>query len=362
MRNILYLIIFALFASPVFAAPSISGVTGSVSDGGTVTISGSNFGSKSTAAPIKFDMFDDGTNNLHLTESGYWSIFSDNSSDKKPKYTNTNNRTGSSLNALVTLATTTNDYFYKGSETFTSYAYINFWLRPSNGNLTGSATAQIKFWRLEHSTTTRPTLANIWQPNASSGWLYYTLTREDATSESAGGTNAGDITNYNLETWNNVELLITMSSGQDAADGVVTVIHDCVQQDQKTGLTMFTGTNRFQGIKLGEFIQDLSIVGEEAEEHYDDVYIDNTFARVAIGNSSVYANCTVREMQPPTAWADGEVTVTFNQGAFSLGEQIYIFVIDSSNVASSGFPITAGEGSLNMTNLCNGTGGTIKFN
>lgn len=46
--------------SASLAAPSVSSTSGTFSHGNSVTISGSSFGSKSTAAPVKYDDFDGG--------------------------------------------------------------------------------------------------------------------------------------------------------------------------------------------------------------------------------------------------------------------------------------------------------------
>ena len=72
----------------------------------------------------------------------------------------------------------------------------------------------------------------------------------------------------------------------------------------------------------------------------DDVYVDTSWSRVMIGDSATFASCTRREMQGITAWSNSSVTVTMNQGLFSAGETVYVFVVDSDGVASDGFPIT----------------------
>ena len=64
MKKILktILIISIIFPNIVFGAPSISGVSGTIVDGQSVTISGSGFGIKMDAAPILWENFDSGTN------------------------------------------------------------------------------------------------------------------------------------------------------------------------------------------------------------------------------------------------------------------------------------------------------------
>jgi len=76
-----------------------------------------------------------------------------------------------------------------------------------------------------------------------------------------------------------------------------------------------------------------------AYEYWDNLYIDNTQARVEIGNASTYATCTHREIQIPSAWAAGSITVTANTGSFADGAA-YLFVIDGDGTASAGYPIT----------------------
>jgi hypothetical protein len=81
-----------------------------------------------------------------------------------------------------------------------------------------------------------------------------------------------------------------------------------------------------------------------APEWWDDLYVDSTWARVILGNASTLAASTHREIQIPTAWSAGSITISFNQGTFPSGSTAYLFVIDSSNAASGGTQITIGGG------------------
>ncbi len=74
----------------------------------------------------------------------------------------------------------------------------------------------------------------------------------------------------------------------------------------------------------------------------DGIYMDNSFARIEIGDNSVYANCTHREIQVATSWSDGQIDFAFNQGSLPNG-QAYLFVIDENGVPSAGHPIIIGE-------------------
>jgi hypothetical protein len=78
----------------------------------------------------------------------------------------------------------------------------------------------------------------------------------------------------------------------------------------------------------------------------DDIYVDNTWARVQLGNAEYYTNCTAFAMQLPSAWNASQVTFWFNSSTFGNGQQVYLFVFNAGNeVNPLGFPITIGGSS-----------------
>ena len=78
----------------------------------------------------------------------------------------------------------------------------------------------------------------------------------------------------------------------------------------------------------------------------DDAFIDYTQARVMIGNSPNFANATHREIQIPLDWSTSQISVRFNQGSYSLGENVYIFVVDENGNYSTGTQIQIGQPSV----------------
>ena len=81
-----------------------------------------------------------------------------------------------------------------------------------------------------------------------------------------------------------------------------------------------------------------------ANSSVDDPYIQvGTQARVELGNSPIYDDCTLLEMQKPTSWSNNQITVTLNHGgSFRSGDTAYLFVIDENGVASAGRPVVLG--------------------
>jgi hypothetical protein len=76
--------------------------------------------------------------------------------------------------------------------------------------------------------------------------------------------------------------------------------------------------------------------------YVDNLYVDNTLARVEIGNAATYSGSTYREIQiPQTTWSSNSIHIKVNTGTFSNGQAAYLYVSDSSgNINANGFPIT----------------------
>jgi len=79
--------------------------------------------------------------------------------------------------------------------------------------------------------------------------------------------------------------------------------------------------------------------------HYDDIYIDNSWARVEIGNNADYNSCTHREIQIPSAWSNNSIAVNVKQGSFASSDKVYLFVVNEDGTPSIGYgPVTFGTG------------------
>ncbi len=80
----------------------------------------------------------------------------------------------------------------------------------------------------------------------------------------------------------------------------------------------------------------------DAHRLFDDIYVDDTFSRVMIGDSATYTSCTIIEPQIPTAWGDDSISCSVNLGRLQMSSPIYLFVFnDDNNHNPSGFPINS---------------------
>lgn len=94
----------------------------------------------------------------------------------------------------------------------------------------------------------------------------------------------------------------------------------------------------FSSVMLGA--ASTSNSGNPFFSYLDDLYVDTTFARVEIRDSSIYANATKCDMFIPETWATGQITGTWHSPSFSTSETAYVFVVDRFNTPSAGFAVT----------------------
>lgn len=75
---------------------------------------------------------------------------------------------------------------------------------------------------------------------------------------------------------------------------------------------------------------------------YDDVYVatgPNAAARIEIGDAPVYSQVHNITILTPTSWNGSQITATVRAGSFKSFSNAYLFVVDSNNNVSAGFPV-----------------------
>ena len=351
LKIILFLFLF--LPPPIFAAPTINGVSGTVSDGNSVTISstGTDFGASPTQ--LKWDDFDSGTNSEDIGNS--WNL---PDADNHPVYSNSNNRTNSTLNAYSNNGTDDLEYNHSGT---ISTVYVTFWMY-STRSITDSTynNKWLKIWHDGVDFQPEITLITQWagpgsQCNLANENLVYVFT--------------DTITNPTVSTWERIEVYAEESTSpggtfDGTADGNVYVWQQVggegntftLTAEQENVATNSSGDSRhWERVCLMEYNRSS---GGSTTTRVDDVYISSSRARVEVGDNATWANCTHREIQLQTAWSTSSITVTVNQGSFSTGTA-YLFVIDENGDASAGYEITIsnqvssinwnGSGSINWS-------------
>lgn len=150
-----------------------------------------------------------------------------------------------------------------------------------------------------------------------------------------------------LGAWQLYENWMRINSDYDVQDGAIEVVKDGVVgiSDHTyawygLGPAWTTKPTAWQDIRIGHY--DQGMTGFVAD--YSDVYVANTRARVVFGNASTWSACTAREIQlaRQANWANTAISgVTINYGAFTSGQTVYMYVVksDGSVVSNSGYAV-----------------------
>jgi len=327
-------------ASASSAAPSISSVSGTVSHGGSITISGSAFGSKSTAAPAFWDTIDNQSAYSGLsdgddipTSSGY--PWGENSTyGDKVEYCTSRTMRGQE--------TAHYHWYGKGylgwpravDSVKGNQFYVNYWWRPTQAPDDPDGAKFLRIWDDSGGNGTRISFCH--------GSIYWTTPTSGLTTSYGhwGGS---------VNQWNNMEVWV------DADSHVIKV---WVNGDQIHNMSGFYKENNGIGFSLPRVGMDPRYGQYYTSMHNDmaDIYIDVSQAKVYIGNSTAYSSCTHRELQIPSAWSSSSITATVNQGSFSSGTA-YLYVVDSSgSYNSSGYQISLSGGTTYSLTVNSGTG------
>lgn len=339
--------LFAAVCDAVHAAPNVTGATvGSTS----ITVTGSGFGTKSHAAPILWENFEGGTHGANLPTTGRWIAMG---SSDGGKFSNASPYSGS-LAAYNQVAGTsavgpnlgefnTSYYSFSGTEEL-YYSYRWKYVVNDPPNL-ASMRCVIKPGRIgstgTYYTGTGNMLMGGWPVDSGGASIAY---HNGVEYIDMGWTNRRPTSGV----WQRHELYKKLSTA-GVSDGTARATIDSRydQQNDTAAVTRATGqTFQHTSVLLG-------LMGAGYESYpltdvsffVDDVYIDNTQARVEICDTSTHSTATNCEIQIPTAWADGSVTADINSGAFAPGATVYVFVIDKDNVPSAGYQVTLAGGS-----------------
>lgn len=132
--------------------------------------------------------------------------------------------------------------------------------------------------------------------------------------------------------WLFVEVLAYVNSGIGVHDGWVELRIGGQRVFRADAVDFFstsaTATN-FGDVQLGGYY-GFDASGVVYVRSFDDVYIDQSFARVVLCDAPVFSDCRHLENQIPTAWSDTQITFTFARGSFVSGETTYLHVIDEA--------------------------------
>jgi len=368
------------------SGPTINSIGGSLTDGSTVTISGSGFGTKTQAAPLKYDDFESGALGRSVTEvdfaNGGWDGGGKGSPDYDPKYSNDYSHTGSQSAVALFSGGQTGEDVPGDASNFGIYKhfplpkiYLDTWVylpndppygrnykifrvQPEVYNGNGNLYLQLFCDSYDHIIFEQD---NVAAPTYSERLKY--LRNYQTEFMGRGGLDYS----YFEKNWVHLQMWIEESS-MGVSDGTAIFWIDGAKVVDRVDnfRTRNAGSSYWSVLWLGNYYSTRAGDGcaqynpnPDPRAYFDNVYIDTSRARVEIGASSVYdvfETKHVRDIQIPSSWSDGSITFKVNQGSFNAGDTAYLFVINEDGNVSSGYPITIGSGSSAVCNdgTCDG--------
>jgi len=346
-----------LTCGEAIAVPNISGVSGTFSHGSMVTITGIGFGTKSSGTPALYDDFESGASGNKIAGNSpvygpTWGSFTI-IAGKDPEYSTAKLRTTFSTRSSWHDFVTSGNYNSSLStgQQHNPFYYISFW------------------WNYKRTTTVRSRNVKPWEafgtgPTNFPG-MYTGMGNPDfgdggirnSVQDVDGGCPAADSTLFgstNIEAiedeWVRFEMLVKQSTPNNF-DGEFTYYTH--RPNAASPVIRLEGQDLTYRTRCGNFAINRLFFGyyydnsdtipagptePRANVYTDEIYVDNTWQRVEIGDAATFANSTHREIQIPSAWSNGSVMITVNRGSFSNLDNVYLYVVDANeNVNVQGF-------------------------
>jgi hypothetical protein len=339
---------------PALATPLVQNVSGTLSHGGTVTITGAGFGSKSKAAPLVWD--NASGNSINDKWTGGWP-------SQLPGYNlgyyapmrgiglphSHVTRYIAGAHAAMTGANAGYDVMMFKSIALPAlpyYIYASWYQRADDLWHFGGDN---NFKTFDYSDGDEPYALNkSWyicygpphpDSNTDAGIQWTNQTSTPLSNPDRNGHNAwwGNAVNPTAGKWSKVEIAIKLSN---QSDGYINIWENGHQVMNYAGITdNYGGTRR--AIAVGGYARMQGYTNNW--RYFDDVYVDTTLSRVVLADKPVLSQATIVENQIPSAWSDSSITAQVNLGKFTQGQAAYLFVVDASGtVSATGLALTAG--------------------
>lgn len=357
---ILYLL---LVPGQVIGAPAVISVSGILQNGSSITLAGSSFGTKGVAAPIKFDDFETGSTGSQIANG--WTA--DGASNcgapiHRPIYSTTVLRTNSTKSVQCRFDEASDPGCGGDGAHYSSsfgianvpnpglpVIYMDGWCYYAPAS---PESRNVKLIRVHTAFNGSPNLfVNI----------YCNANSDGMRVDQSGGTTAqvydgcdqhGCPFNFPWHgeswwagNWRHFQMYLVQSS-PGGNDGTMKLWTDGVLEPNSTSWNNRSTTTFWDTAFFGNYVgHDGASPCTSASPgntfiYWDDAYVDSTLAHVELGNNPVYQNCTIREIQPITAWSSTSITVRGNKGSFSDFSSNYFFVVDRNGNVSAGFKPT----------------------
>lgn len=382
------ILVFILFSWNLsFAQPQITGISGTLANGQSITVTGSSFGIKPQAAPWRWDTISNG-GLVNGTSVNYYAGLVNGSlipptggsycqaygydCTKDPAYWNANwgkyeidtnqadQRTTFSTKNLISTTpnncpttNTANEKLGVAIPAAWHKLYFSFWFYPyatyTNQN--------IKFIRILGDYNTSQFAYNnqffavdTWWQNPSplfSENMSALAPNNNWQWSSGTGTYIHPVANE----WERIEVYLQHESTPPTSNDGRFIITQTVANSDGTYQRHTYDSGLVDMDRVSNPITNWLTFGQELSNctegntsidmttRLSDIYIDNTLARVELCDASTWSAVTHCEIQPPSAWSDSSIIIQSNQGSFHNLNNTYLYIIDANGNISNGYPL-----------------------
>lgn len=379
-RSIVALMILGLFQTErVGAQPVVSGVAGTLSHGGSASVSGSGFGTKPTAAPYVWD--NASGSDISQKWDFHYPFTNDAAFRLNYRAPSEISRANGAKGGVALPHTHVSKYIagahFNSAPVDTHSGYV---VCAGKNGQEGQVYSYISYYRtIDPNWTYIYNDPDIWNNDhnfkeynyaAGAGYMgdgpniYFggdpTGTNSTWTANYVEGMGAkvfsvpsfmtlypagtiysSVVTKGVRQGWHKVELIMKHNSG----DGFHRVYQD----------NLLVWEANLDDDNLASGFRSETVFGGYAREYgrteafknnwryYSDVYYDHSLARVVLANNADYSKATIVEPQILKSWSDRQISFDVNLGRLNEGQTVYLFVFDGANLRSSaGFATQAG--------------------
>ena len=364
-KTILTAFICSIMVTIAYAEPSINSTTGTWAHSSTVTITGNDFGSKTTEVPIIWDDFETGSFSTKwraklpsaskgATDDYIMNVRAHNWRNISASHSRSQYHAAGGHDPAGYQAVSGRNFNRSGPNVMISFdvsppigpntgLYLRYYYRHDplwDGPFHNLKLSDVSNWDGAES--------NMW-PHNQGGHDYYFEYRALPLSGRIGmhtvHSNMRSCSGYNYpcdagmhppepnQGWNLYEYLIMHNS----TNGFCRVyIDNKLVYEKGTGEDCNEFSYDINSLWLGGYFR--ATLNPESGDpdgyrYFDDVYADRAFQRVVLTNNSNYRFSTIIEPQIPSAWnSDGNsITCTVNLGKLPDSGTAYLFVFDADN-------------------------------
>ena len=364
MKELSIVLVLLLVPSVAFGqGPTVTGHSGILSAGGTITVTGSDFGVKDPVPPVLFDDFESHADGFvygtgwNYDESSVpapwdsWWYSGDATSDiYRPVLTVIDSLQAEGRGKCLEIRhpSPRNVAYMVKNFPRTGMVYLDLDMKKATyGN--AQELANSKTWKICQGGDITRSIFFAQQCGGSHGDIRPSVpgTLLDLTPWDVNMREPNTFTEGRFREWTGWQVVYRESSAMRTLDAYAKNYWNCEVAGEGLFYDKPTDTAPY-------WFDSLIIGGQEASSgygdcfaspdagiysFYDHIYLDTTWQRIEIGDAPVYDDCTERTIQIPTSWIGDSISFTVRTDQFADGQDAWVFVVDENNVPSAGYPL-----------------------